>query len=158
MKTMVLMIDKYGTPRAWGSASNELAAREEARRQLEVYCAKKREVGDLDLADPATFETQVELVRELEPGALVAFTTGRASFRFGVLVARSSGDGWLVCKWMDNSRRWTLPQRTLEGNLEPVVPERLRGHQAAAVKRAKATIADGRVAHPNGHCSIPVLP
>lgn len=45
-KVMVAMHDPDGMPRAWAIADDYGKALREAERQLEIYKAKKREVGD----------------------------------------------------------------------------------------------------------------
>ena len=59
--TMVMMLDPDGLPRAWAMGPDVDATRREAHRQLEIYRAKKREVGD-PLAD-AKFTESAEMVR-----------------------------------------------------------------------------------------------
>lgn len=160
MKKMVMMLDYTELPRAWGAAENVDDARRAARANLDAYCAKQKAIGEINLADPTKYTERVEDLREIEIGALVQITNGRSGFRFGVVVApRAGGNGkWLVCKWMDNSQRWTLPQAIAEDELEPVIPERLNAGRHRVVQRARASMKDGRVTHPSGVCLIPVLP
>lgn len=63
-RVMIMMLDYSGLPRAWGAADTEDAARAEAKRQLESYCAKQREYGEPMLADPDSYEEKVTLVDE----------------------------------------------------------------------------------------------
>ena len=63
-KLMIMFCDPEGKPRAWavGSEGKEDEVLAEAKRQLELYRQKKREVGD-PLAD-ARFTVQRELVED----------------------------------------------------------------------------------------------
>jgi len=60
-RQLVMYCDPEGKPRAWGVAESEDVARAEAQRQLAAYREKKREVGDLELAD-AHYTEEVEHV------------------------------------------------------------------------------------------------
>jgi hypothetical protein len=46
MRYIVAMHDPQGLPRAWGIAGTPYEALEEAKKQLEVYRASKRETND----------------------------------------------------------------------------------------------------------------
>ena len=61
-RIMVMYCDPEGKTRAWGIAVKEEHARCEAERQLEAYREKKREVGDLELANAH----YTEVIRHVE--------------------------------------------------------------------------------------------
>jgi len=61
-RVLVMFMDYTGLPRAWAAGPNRDQAEAEARRQLQAYCARKAETGDVDLSNPNRFSLHVELL------------------------------------------------------------------------------------------------
>lgn len=45
-KWIAMWVDGAGKPRAWASSENKELAKEEAKRQLDTYISKKRDLGE----------------------------------------------------------------------------------------------------------------
>lgn len=57
-----MFLDFTGLPRAWGSAPTKEDATLEAQRQLEVYCARRREVDDIpEMCSPSHYSLVIDL-------------------------------------------------------------------------------------------------
>lgn len=61
-KWVVMFLDYTGLPRAWGAAFEKDDAEKEARRQLDIYCEKKKGLGEPDLSDPSRFSMRATRV------------------------------------------------------------------------------------------------
>lgn len=72
-RILIMYLDYTGLPRAWGLAPADRRADAErvAKEQLDKYCANKRELGEVDLADPKTY-SRVEELYDGPPAGLEA--------------------------------------------------------------------------------------
>lgn len=62
MRKLIMMLDYTGAPRAWASGPPDKMdeIRAVARENLDKYCAKKKALGEPDLADPSKYTELVE--------------------------------------------------------------------------------------------------